>query len=130
MCDLIMEPATCHRRLWWSDPLVIVHFLFWIVFKEKSISRRRWLRRPSFFLKNGPTPAAFCLFSFFSNTNYAEKGVGFRGIQTRSAGVEGENADHLTTTTAPKRPSLHFFGCRKLGRFCVQFFKEYQMPTF
>ena len=25
------------------------------------------------FLQNGPTPASFCLFPFFSNTNCAEK---------------------------------------------------------
>ena len=28
--------------------------------------------------------------------------VDFNGIRTRVAGVEGEHADHLTTTTAPK----------------------------
>ena len=44
---------------------------------------------------NGPTPAPFCLFSFFSNTNFTEK-------LHVSAGLEGEHADHLTTTTALK----------------------------
>ena len=37
------------------------------------------------FLKNGPTPASF---------------VGVSGIRTRIVGIEGEHADHLTTTTA------------------------------
>ena len=49
---------------------------------------------------SGPAPASFCLFSFFSHTNFIEKTVGIRGIQTRIIGVEGEHADHLTTTTA------------------------------
>ena len=51
------------------------------------------------FLKNEPTPASFCLFSFFSNTNFTENTLDIRGIRTRIIGVEGEHADHLTTTT-------------------------------
>ena len=42
--------------------------------------------------------ASFSLFSFFSNTNGTEKTVGFSGIRTKIVGVEGEHADHLTTT--------------------------------
>ena len=53
-----------------------------------------------YFLK-GPIPNSFCLFSFFSNTNYTEKTVDFSRIKTRIVGVEGKLADHLTTTTAP-----------------------------
>ena len=49
---------------------------------------------------NGPTPASFCLFSFFSNTNLAEKTVDVSGIRTRIVGVEVKYTDHLTTTTA------------------------------
>ena len=41
------------------------------------------------FFKNGPTPASFCLFSFFSNTNFTEKTVGVSGIRTRIVEVEG-----------------------------------------
>ena len=52
-----------------------------------------------FFLKNGPTLAPFCLFSFVSNTNSPEKTEGFSGIPNRIVGVEGTHADHLTTTT-------------------------------
>ena len=40
------------------------------------------------------------LFSFFSNTNFTEKTVDVCGIRTQIVGVEGEHADHLTTTTA------------------------------
>ena len=42
----------------------------------------------------------FCLFSFFSNTNFTENTVDVSGIQTRIVGVEGEHADHLTTSKA------------------------------
>ena len=52
------------------------------------------------FLKNGPTPASYCLFSFFSNTKFTEKPVSFSEIRTRIVRVEGEQTDHLTTTTA------------------------------
>ena len=44
--------------------------------------------------------AFLLLFSFFSNTNVTEKTVGVSGIRTRIVWVEGEHADHLTTTTA------------------------------
>ena len=43
------------------------------------------------FLKNGPTPASFCLFSFFSNPNFTA------GFELGSFVVEGEHAYHLTT---------------------------------
>ena len=42
----------------------------------------------------------FLLFSFFSNTNFIEKTIGFSRIQTWIVGAEGEHADHSTTTTA------------------------------
>ena len=43
----------------------------------------------------------FCLFSFFSNNiRYRIKSVDFSKIWTRIVRVEGEHADHLTTTTA------------------------------
>ena len=45
-------------------------------------------------------PRPFCLFSFFLRTNFKEKTVGYSGIRTRMVGVEGEHADHLTTTAA------------------------------
>ena len=42
------------------------------------------------------------IFSFFSNTNFTGKTVDVSRIQTRIVGIEGEHADHLTTTTAQK----------------------------
>ena len=39
------------------------------------------------------------LFLLFLTTNFTDKAVGFRGIQTLIVREEGEHADHLTTTT-------------------------------
>ena len=39
------------------------------------------------------------LFLFFSNTNFTERTVALGGNRTQIVGVEGEHADHLTTTT-------------------------------
>ena len=64
-----------------------------------SSNRTSWelvLRGLILFL-NGPTLASFCLFSFFSNTNFTEKLQTSAGLEL---GVEGELADHLTPTTA------------------------------
>ena len=58
----------------------------------------------------------FCLFSFFSNTNFTETTVGFSGIRTRIIGVEGKHADHLATTT-----SSHV--CKRVFLMC--FFSQY-----
>ena len=41
----------------------------------------------------------FCLFSLFQK-QILQKAVCFSGIRTRIVGIEGEHADHLTTTTA------------------------------
>ena len=63
-----------------------------------SSNRTSWelvLRGLILFL-NGPTLASFCLFSFFSNTNFIEK----LQTQTRIVRVEGEQTDHLSTTNA------------------------------
>ena len=57
----------------------------------------------------------FCLFSFFSNTNFTEKTVGFSAIQTSIIRVEGEHGDHLTNTTALKQSLVTF--CFSIG-FC------------
>ena len=54
---------------------------------------------------NGPTPVSFCLFSFFSNTNFAEK------LQT-SVGFELGSSEFLLctlTTLPPPRPSHKIF---------------------
>ena len=51
------------------------------------------------FFLNGPTPASFCVFSFFSIT-ILQKILDLSGIRKQIVGVEGEHADHMTTTTA------------------------------
>ena len=61
------------------------------------------------FFKNGPTPATFCLFSFFSNTNFTDKTVGFSGIWTQIVGVEGKHADRLTTAPNAAANSFQTF---------------------
>ena len=73
---------------------------------QKVLRCHTLLRRQSFslffisFFRSGPTPASFCLFSFYSNT-ILQKNVGFSGIRTRIFRVVGKHADHLTTTTVP-----------------------------
>ena len=54
-----------------------------------------------FFLKKkvGQPRPLFVYFRSFKH-NIIEKALGFSEIQTRIVGVEGEHADHLTTTTA------------------------------
>ena len=52
------------------------------------------------FKKNGPTPASFLFIFVLFKHNLYRKTVGVSGIRTRIVGVEGEHADHLTTTTA------------------------------
>ena len=55
-----------------------------------------------FFLKKWADPGLFLFIFVLFKHNYSEKIVGFSGIRTRIVGVEGEHADHLTTTTAQK----------------------------
>ena len=52
-----------------------------------------------FFIKNGPTPASFCLFFILFKYKLIEKTVDVNRIRTRIVGAECEHADHLTTTT-------------------------------
>ena len=52
------------------------------------------------FFKNGPAPASFCLFSFFTNTILQKKNSRLQRDLTRIVGVESEHAVYLTTTTA------------------------------
>ena len=57
--------------------------------------------------KMGLPRPIFVLFSVFSHTNFTVKTVGVSGIRTRIVGVEGEYANHLTTTTALDIPNLN-----------------------
>ena len=43
----------------------------------------------------------FCLFSIFLTLNFTEKNEAVSGIRTRIVEVEGKDADHLTTNSAP-----------------------------
>ena len=63
--------------------------------------------RQNILIFNGPNSASFIfvLLSFCSNTNFAEKTVGFRGIWTRIIGIEGE---HLTTATTEGQQKISF----------------------
>ena len=54
-----------------------------------------------FFKKMGQARPLFVSFRSFQ-TIFRIKTVGFSRIRSRIDGVEGENADHLTTTTALK----------------------------
>ena len=51
--------------------------------------------------KNVPTPASFYLFSFFSNRTL-QKNCRLQRDSNSDRWIEGEYADHLTTTTATK----------------------------
>ena len=53
-----------------------------------------------FYKKKWANPGLFFVYFRFFKHNNTEKTVGFSGIRTRIVGVEGEHADHLTTTTA------------------------------
>ena len=50
--------------------------------------------------KKWANPASFCFFVLLKHKFYRKKTVVVSGIRTRIVGVEGEHADHLTTTTA------------------------------
>ena len=89
------------RRLWWFfkdvgrlpfDNQSLATFVTSDLLNHERVSRDL-----SFF--NWANHGLFCLFSVFPNTNFTEKTIGFSGIRTRIVRVEGEHADHLTTTT-------------------------------
>ena len=79
-------------------------------------------KRSEDFVKKRANPASFLFFLFFSNTNL-EKTVVLSGIRTWIVRVEGEHADHLTTTTVPANVKILFLedlqgrcvlaGCRR-----------------
>ena len=56
-----------------------------------------------------PRPV-FVYFRSFQTKILQKKALGFSGIRTRIVGVEGEHADHLTTTTAQ---NIHFIVVRR-----------------
>ena len=87
---------------------IFLLFLF-VCLLSLSLSLSLYVSLPFLFKKW----ASFCLFLFFSNTNFTEKTVGVSWIRTRIVGVEGEHADHLTTTLP------HFFICMSLCKVLI-----------
>ena len=71
-------------------------------------------------------PGLFCLFSFFSNTNFTEKSQGISEIRNRIVKVEGEHADYLTTTTAQSKRNEQIM----LPKWTVVVFKWLAFSTF
>ena len=70
----------------------------WIILNSQS--EHSILVGTLFFLKKvGQSRPLFVYFRSFQ-TQYDRKTVGVSRIRTRNVGVEGEHADHLTTTTA------------------------------
>ena len=55
-----------------------------------------------FIFKKWANPGLFLFFFVLFNNNFTEKIVDFSGNRTWIVGVEGEHADHQTTTTALK----------------------------
>ena len=51
--------------------------------------------------KKWANPGIYFVYFCYFYQQFYRKIVYFRGIRTRIVGVEGEHADHLTTTTAP-----------------------------
>ena len=80
----------------WKDIVVILPEC--IEFAKVNIHKNE-LSPILFFKKMGqPRPLLF-IFVLFNN-NFMRKFIDLSGIRTRIVGVEGEHADHLTTTTA------------------------------
>ena len=72
-----------------------------VMFRSVKRFRARFLlgHSKSFVFQIGHPRPLFVIF-VFSPKKYRIKTLYFNGIRTRIDGVEGEHADHLTTTTA------------------------------
>ena len=95
---------------------VIGKNLYWTFFVNCIEKTKMKIKRPGmshlkkykmkdmakFFLKKVGQPQP--IFLFFSKNNLQKKTVYFSGIRTQIVGVEGEHADHLTTTTTHGPP--------------------------
>ena len=68
-------------------------------------------KKKYFFVQNWATPGL--IFDYFRSfqTIFRIKTAYFRGIRTRIVRVEGEQADHLTTTTVPCKKFFVFKCC-------------------
>ena len=72
------------------------------------------------FFKKGQPRNLFVYFRSFQTQILQKKTVSFSGIQTRIVRVEGEHADHLTTTTAHDLLLLLAF----IYRYSFQYFEQ------
>ena len=109
----------------WPDYFVVAQLALLLLLNPQDLSFGPDIDK---FFKNVPTPAYFCLFSFFSNTIFTEKTVGFRGIWTRIIGLEGKHADRLTTSKS--LTWIHFLLLFKLQYGLIKGGKCYGMAHF
>ena len=70
----VQNSVPCH----WASINQMSHATFLLLCSQnKSMVCKtfqiKWYINQWYFLKNMPTPASFCLFQFFSNTNFSEK---------------------------------------------------------
>ena len=82
---------------------------------------RRVSRKASFLKKIGLPRPLFVYFRSFQ-TIYRIKTLDFIMIRTRIVRVEGEHADHLTTTTARVVSKLYELGCCLNASFTIFFY--------
>ena len=76
---------------------------------EQSVANISWsVDQEQFFLKKWAIHGLFLIIFCSFQTIDRIKTVDFSGIRTRIVGVEGEHADHLTTTALPRTVWLHF----------------------
>ena len=111
--DIIMQKADLAQKIFFTV-LEVSHVFREVHRAEDPRHRQGWggqdrerheegLSKKSFF--NGQIPASFYLFHSFQKHILHCKSVGFSGIRTRIVRIEGDHADHLTTTTAAP---IHF----------------------
>ena len=83
-----------------------MHWHFLLLSSCKSFARSAWrFNYPNFF-KKWANPGLFLFIFILFKHKFYRKTAGINGIQTRIVRVEGEHADHLTTTTALNYPNF------------------------
>ena len=71
------------------------------VFPQKWFMAKKLLLHRELLFFRGAIPGLILLICVLLKHNFFRKTVSFSGIRTWIGGVEGDHADHLTTTTAP-----------------------------
>ena len=106
-CQLLNESSkTCQRLLKYRQSSKKLLNLDTLI-APKAVARfRQVLDAQIYFLKNGPIPASFCLFSLFSHYNFNNwKSIdGVLGIRTRGRRMVG--ADETTELWRPLRLNI------------------------